>query len=171
MSTADWIILILNLVCLGGSIFGSFNAVNSYKKCKQLTNFANLKVALDECQQIFTNCRKLLKCCGKNSKSMRGINFEKEISDCGISIKESFSKIKDILPSNAQKEVNNMLLAQIPTLNTDIEGYVSLLISGLAFKNGYVTEDNISKIEKTVNSIHLLIKERMEEVQEREKKL
>lgn len=171
MRTVDWIILILNIACLVGSIIGAFNALNSYKKCKQLTNFANLKVALDECQQIFSNCRKLLICCGKNLKSMRGINFEKEISDCGIAIKESFSKIKDILPSNAQKEVNNMLLAKIPNLNTDIEGYVSLLISGHAYKNGDVTENYISQIEKTVNSIHLLIKERMEEVQEREKKL
>lgn len=161
MSTQDFIILILNIVCLLGSIIGALKARNSYKKCKQLTNFANLKVALEECQLVFSNCRKLLTYCDKDfdkdSKNLRGINCEKEISDCGNAISISFSKIKDILPSSAQNEVN-IILTQSFNQKWDIEKLVSLLISGYAYKNKDVTEDNIPEIQKAVNNIHLLIK-------------
>lgn len=170
MSTQDLIILILNIACLLGSIIGALKARNSYKKCKQLTNFANLKVALEECQLVFSNCRKLLTYCDNDSKNLRGINCEKEISDCGNAISISFSKFKDILPSSAQNEVN-IILTQSFNQKWDIEKFVSLLISGYAYKNKDVTEDNISEIQKAVNNIHLLIKKRMEEVQEQEKKL
>ena len=63
-----------------GSIIGAFKANSSYKKCKQLTNFANLKVALDECQLIFENCSKLLRLCGGDiSKYGRGVNIKNEV--------------------------------------------------------------------------------------------
>lgn len=170
MNIWDWIILIINIVCLIGSIIGAVQAHSSYKKCKQLTNFANLKVALDQCQLIFENCRKLLKLCGNGSKCRRGVNIEKEVSECGCSIKNSFSKIKEILPSSSQ-EIVNKLLSESPNQKKDVEKYVSFLISGHAIENGDFTEDNISEIEKTVGTIHLHIKVKMEEMQEGEKKL
>lgn len=170
MNIGDWIILFLNVACLIGSIVGAVNANNSYKKCKQLTNFANLKIALDECQTVLENCRKLLKYCGNGSNCRRGINIEKEISECGCVIKNSFSKIKEILPSNSQEVVND-LLSNSPNQSLDIENYVSSLISSSALKNENITEDNVSEIEKTVFKIQLHIKKTMERMQEGEKKI
>ena len=37
MNIWDWIILIINIACLIGSIIGAVQAHSSYKKCKQLT--------------------------------------------------------------------------------------------------------------------------------------
>lgn len=165
MGIGDWIILILNIACLIGSIVGALKAHNSYKKCKQLTNFANLKIALDECQLIFDYCRKLLKHCGDSQNNIRGENPKIKITEYGYAIKNSFSKIKEILPATSQEAVNDIL--SISTNHKlDIEKYVSLLVSGQAIDNDDVTIDNISEIEKAVGKIQLHIKKKMENMQE-----
>lgn len=180
MCTVDWIILILNTACLVGSIIGAFNALNSYKKCKQLTNFANLNIAIYECRLVLDNCHKLLKLCGKAAHNKRGTNPNIEITEYGCSIKNSFATIKEKLPSSSQKTVNKMLSAS-PNLNLDIEQYVSLLISGQTLIGSDDSEDNkteitktinnITEIEKTVDSILLHIKKEIENIQESEKKM
>ncbi len=170
MSALDWLILIANIACLVGSIVSAIKASGSYKKCKQLTNFANLKRALDECQLVYANIYKLLKLCGKNANKNRGINVEKEASEYGDAIKNSLAKIKEILPSDSQKKVDN-LLAHPSNKNFDIEKYVSTLISGSAVDNNTLTDDNVYMIQKAVENIQLHIKEIMEEMQGEEKKM
>lgn len=170
MSVLDWTILIVNVACLIGSIVSAVKASGSYRKCKQLTNFANLKRALDECQLIYTNIYKLLKLCGKNANKNRGINIEKEASEYGNAIKNSFAKIKEILPADSQKEVDD-LLTRSSNPSFDIEKYVSTLISGSAVNNNTLTDDNVYMIQKAVENIQLHIKRIMEEMQDDEKKM
>ncbi len=170
MSTLDWIILIANVACLIGSIVSAVKASGSYRKCKQLTNFANLKRALDECQLIHANSNKLLKSRSKNNDKSRGVNIKIEVSEYGNAIKNSFAKIKEILPSSSQKEVDQ-LLTHPSNQNFDVEKYVSTLISGSAIDNNTFTDNNIYKIQKAVESIQLHIKEMMEEMQDDEKKM
>lgn len=90
----------------------------------QLINYANLRAALDECQSIQNIINhKLLRFCSKDLNSIRGVNPMREITECGENIKNSLSKIKELLPSNYHKEVVE-LLAGSKNKQFDTEKYV-----------------------------------------------
>ncbi|MCM1167465.1 MAG: hypothetical protein NC401_15780 [Ruminococcus sp.] len=169
MELQDKIILAVNVICLIGSIIGAAKSYTNYKKCKQLSTYANLRTALDECQNIQNLInRKLLKLCGKDN--IRGVNPKIEIIECGESIKNSLSKIKEILPSYYHIEIDK-LLSDTESGQFNTEKYVASLISGSALNNQTVTDDNVYHLQKAIEDVQICIKKIMESIQDGEKKM
>lgn len=173
MTASDWIILAINAGCAIVSILGAYNAAQSYKKCKQLTDFANLKTALDECKTINTNIRRLLTISNEAlTAKKQGTNLVKEINSCSNNIKCSISNIKDILPFSLHNEVDKLLKTQVNGNELNVENYIDTLISGTALKNEkLVIDSRFEALQLSLNDIQKYIKQKMEGIQNSEKKM
>lgn len=112
MGLWNYVMTDISVGCTVFSIFGAYKSNAYYKKSKQLTIYANTNIAYIESQKIITTLTEMLKP-GNNTRK-RGKNYIKQVSQYGENIKASINKIRESLPVEDFKEINELLNSQQP---------------------------------------------------------
>ena len=162
MNWWDYVITAISVGCTVFSIIGAYKSNAYYKKSKQLTIYANINIAYIESQKIIATLTEMLKL--GNSARKRGTNYIKEVSQNGENIKTSINKIRDSLPVEDFKEINELLNSQQPK----VEAYIDSFITGaVLFDEKLVIDDNFNTCQQTFCSMQLLIKKKLENISEK----
>lgn len=152
----------LGLVGTISSLIGAHKANVYYKKSKQLTIYANTNIAFMESQKIIATLTEMLKL--GNSFKKRGTNYVREVSQNGANIKASINKIRESLPVEDFKEINDLLNSQQPK----VEAYIDSFITGAVLVDEkLIIDDDFNKCQQTFCDIQLLIKKKLENVSEK----
>ena len=145
----------INIFCTIISIIGAYKSLAYYKKSKHLSIYANTNVAYMEIQKIISVLTEMLKL----SNQTRGINTKKEVSKKGESIKASINKIREILPANDSKAVDNILHSQ----EMQVEEYIDSFITGTALiDEKLIIDNNFNKCQQSFRDIQILLKQKLE---------
>ena len=107
MNWWDYVLTGLSILCTIASSIGAYKSLAYYKKSKQLTIYANTNLAYIESQKIISILTEMLKA---SAKRTRGTNTAKEISRHGESIKSSINKIRECLPVEDFKEIQELFV-------------------------------------------------------------
>lgn len=161
MSWCDYAITAIGAVCTGFSIFGAYKSNAYYKKSKQLTIYANTNIAYIESKKIIATLTEMLKL--GNITRKRGTNYVKEVSQNGESIKTSINRIRECLPVEDFKEINELLNSQQPK----VEAYIDSFITGAVLVDEtLIIDDDFNKCQQTLCDMQLLIKRKLENISE-----
>lgn len=161
MNWWDYVLTAISVGCTAFSIIGAYKSNAYYKKSKQVTIFANTNIAYIESQKIIATLTEMLKLA--NSARKRGTNYVKEVSQNGENIKISINKIRDSLPVEDFKEINDLLNSQQPKL----ERYIDSFITGAVLVDEkLVIDDDFNTCQQTFCNMQLLIKKKLENISE-----
>ncbi len=164
MNWWDYLINGIVVLCTVFSIIGAYKANVYYKKSKQLTIYANTNTAYIESQKIIATLTEMLKL--GSSLRKRGTNYIREVSQNGENIKTSLNKIRESLPVDDFKEINELLNSQQPK----VEAYIDTFITGTVLVDEkLVIDDDFNKCQQTFCDMQLLIKKKLENISEKPK--
>lgn len=162
MNWWDYLISGLGLVGTIFSLIGAYKANVYYKKSKQLTIYANTNIAFMESQKIIATLTEMLKL--GNAFKKRGTNYVSEVSQNGESIKVSINKIRESLPVEDYREINDLLNSQQPK----VEAYIDSFITGAVLVDEkLIVDDDFNKCQQTFCDMQLLIKKKLENISEK----
>ncbi len=99
-----------------------------------------------------------------NNTRKRGTNSVKEVAKHGENIKKSIGKIRESLPVEDYKEVQELL----NTRELKIEEYIDSFITGeVLVDEKFVFDDKFTKCQNKFYEIQLLLKKKLEELSEK----
>lgn len=91
-------------------------------------------------------------------------NYIKEVSENGENIKNSINKIRESLPVEDSKEINQLLNSQ----QSKVEKYIDSFITGAVLVNeSFVIDDDFNKCHEKFCEMQFLIKEKLENIGEK----
>lgn len=157
----DIVLTIVSAVCTFFSILGAVRSNIYYRKSKQLTMYANTNVAF-MAQKIIATFPELLKLANNTRK--RGTNSVKEVAKHGENIKKSINKIRESLPVEDYKEIQELL----NTRELKVEEYIDSFITGeVLVDEKFVFDAKFTKCQNKFYEIQLLLKKKLEELSEK----
>ena len=159
MNWWDYAITAVSVLCTVVSFIGAYKSVVYYKKSKQLTIYSNTNLAFIESQKIIATLTEMLKLANITKK--RGTNYIREVSHYGESIKSSIDKIRESLPVDDCKEINELLNSQ----QIKVDTYINSFITGTVLVNEkFVIDDDFNNCQQTFCDMQLLIKRKLENI-------
>lgn len=158
----DIVLTIVSAICTVFSILGAVRSNIYYRKSRQLTMYANTNVAFMETQKIIAAFPELLKLANNTRK--RGTNSVKEVAKHGENIKKSINKIRESLPVEDYKEIQELL----NTRELKVEEYIDSFITGeVLVDEKFVSDAKFTKCQNKFYEIQLLLKKKLEELSEK----
>lgn len=159
MNWWDYVITGVSVLCTIFSITGAYKSVVYYKKSKQLTIYSNTNMAYIESQKIISTLTEMLKLA--NNIRKRGTNYIREVSQNGECIKTSINKIRESLPVDDCKEINELLNSQ----QIKVDEYINSFITGAVLVDEkFVIDDDFNKCQQAFCDMQLLIKRKLENI-------
>lgn len=159
MNWWDYVITAVSVLCTFFSIMGAYKSVVYYKKSKQLTIYSNTNMAYIESQKIISTLTEMLKLA--NSTRKKGTNYIREVSQNGECIKTSINKIRESLPADDCKEINELLNSQ----QIKVDVYINSFITGAVLVDEkFVIDDDFNKCQQAFCDMQLLIKRNLENI-------
>lgn len=164
MNWWDYVLNVIGIICTVLSIIGAYKSLAYYKKNKYLTMYANASLAYIESQKIQAILVEMVKL--STSRKIRGVNIEAQSADNASQIRECISRIRDSLTAEDSKEISGMLKSQ----KFHVEKYIDSFISGAALIDGKVMiDDNFYTCQQVFTDMQLLLKKKMEAMEEKNK--
>lgn len=152
----------VSIGCTIASGFGAWKSNIYYKKSKLLTLYANTNIAYIESQKIIATLTEMLKL--GNIMRKRGTNYIKEVSSYGENIKISINRIRETMPVDDFREINELLNSQQPK----VEAYIDSFITGsVLVDEEFVIDDDFNTCQQVFSEMQLLIKKKLEDTSEK----
>ena len=142
------------------SLGGAFKSWNYYKKSRDVTIYANTKIALVESEKIITYLNEMLKLSNSGIKK-RGVTILlKQACNYGEEIKKSIDEIRKVMSTKDFKDIEELLDSQ----EIEVVKYISTFIQGtIVVDEKLVIDDKFHLCMKKFSKMHTLIKEKLEE--------
>lgn len=116
-------------------------------------------MAYIESQKIISTLTEMLKLA--NNIRKRGTNYIREVSQNGECIKTSINKIRESLPVDDCKEINELLNSQ----QIKVDEYINSFITGAVLVDEkFVIDDDFNKCQQAFCDMQLLIKRKLENI-------
>lgn len=162
MNWWDYVLIAISAICTFFSIIGAYKSNAYYEKSKHLTIYANTNIAYIESQKIIATLTEMLKL--GSIKRKRGVNYIKEVSRNGESIKTSINKIRESLPVEDFNEIKVLLNGQ----QVKVEAYIDTFITGaVLIDEKFIIDDNFNKCQQAFCEMQLLLKQKLEKIGEK----
>ncbi|MBQ7574205.1 MAG: hypothetical protein IJT23_08095 [Clostridia bacterium] len=156
MKSIDIILTVISAICTLASIIGAYRSNKYSNQSKQLNIYANTNAALIETKNIISTLTELLKL-ANNRK--RGTSLLIEIRKHGEMIRDSINKIRDTLPANDVKEINNILNTQ----EIKIDHYINSFVTGaILVSDKLELDDDFNLCHQKFCDIQVFIKAKLE---------
>lgn len=156
------VLTILSAICTGVAIYTLVKSKSYYEKTRDIIRCKDTTTASSKCDNMKDIFCKLPKFA--NEKMIRGKNINKEVADCGESIKLSLYEIRKNIYEKGYSDV----IVLMDSENKELMRYIDKLISGeLVVDNKFVINDNFYMCQSKIDKIQELIKNRYDEVSER----
>ncbi|MFA9397411.1 MAG: hypothetical protein ACERKV_03980 [Clostridiaceae bacterium] len=141
---------------------GAYKSNVYYKKSKQLTRYTDITIAYTESQKIIATLTKMLKFGNINKKL--GANYIKEVIKNGEEIKASINTIREKMPVEDFKEINELLNSQQPKVYAYIDSFIT---GAVLIDEKLVIDDNFNTCQQAFCDMQLLIKKKLENLSEK----
>ena len=139
MSSRDWVLLVLNVLCTAISVYGAYKSIRYYKKSRYVEIHANLFRALDLVGSMLRRLPDVL--VEHQNRRRRGVNPAQTVRSIGKELIDTLNSVVECIPSDYLHEFCDLLK---DGKDFDLSAFLNSLTDG----SGFCEEDGMILINR-----------------------
>ena len=164
MKTWDYVILVVNILCMIASFVGAFKSFRYSKKSKHITIYAKTNQSFNELVEML---RKLPEALAAASRTGKGYSPEIAVQEIGKVLSNHYNTIMRAIPTDYSDE----FCALQKTNTCDVEQYISSLIDGTAIievdGRKMLGRDSFDQCQERLRAMQEYLKKKISEEEEK----